>query len=60
VTLHRIDDDTVQETIRSKGKVVEEIRLVIAKDGKTIEVEDHDLVGGLAGEQTTTYTLDKQ
>jgi len=61
VTLQRIDDHTVQETDRSsKGKVVEEIRLVAAKDGKTIEIEDHDLIGGLAGEQTTTYTLDKQ
>ncbi|HEY6271937.1 MAG TPA: hypothetical protein VIX19_08080 [Terriglobales bacterium] len=61
VTLQRIDDHTVQETDRSsKGKVVEEIRLVAAKDGKTIKVEDHDLIGGLAGEQTTTYTLDKQ
>lgn len=56
VTLRRIDDHSVQETDRRKGKVVDEIHLVAAKDGKTIEVEDRDLVGG----QTTTYTLDKQ
>ena len=56
VTLRRIDDHTVQEIDRRKGEVVDEIRLVAAKDGKTIEVEDQDLVGG----QTTTYTLDKQ
>lgn len=60
VTLQRIDDHTVQETDHRRGKVVEEIRLVVAKDGKTIEVEDHDLEGGLAGEQTTTYTLEKK
>jgi len=56
VTVKRIDPNTVEEIDHRQGKVVDEIRLAAAKDGKTIEVTDKDLAHG----QTTTYTLEKQ
>ena len=56
VTVKRIDDNTVEETDHRQGKVVDEIRLAVAKDGKTVQVTDKDVVHG----QTTTYTLEKQ
>ena len=56
VTVKRIDANTVQEIDHRQGKVVDEIRLAAAKDGKTIDVTDKDLAHG----QTTTYTLEKQ
>ena len=36
VTLKRIDDNTVVETDRRNGKIIDEIRLAAAKDGKTM------------------------
>ena len=56
VTLKRLDDNTVEETDHRQGKVVDEIRLAVAKDGKTVQVTDKDVAHG----QTTTYTLEKQ
>lgn len=56
VSLKRIDDATVEETDHRQGKVVDEIRLALAKDGKTITVIDQDVAHG----QTITYTLQKQ
>jgi len=56
VSLKKIDDSTVEETDHRQGKVVDEIRLVLAKDGNTIAVIDKDIALG----QTTTYTLEKQ
>jgi hypothetical protein len=56
VSLKKIDAATVEETDHRQGKVVDEIRLVAAKDGKTITVTDKDVAHG----QTTTYTLEKQ
>jgi hypothetical protein len=56
VSVKRIDDNTVEETDHRQGKVVDEIRLAAAKDGKTIAVTDKDVAHG----QSTTYTLDKQ
>ena len=56
VSLKKIDDNTVEETDHRQGKVVDQIHLAAATDGKTIAVTDHDVAHG----QTTTYTLDKQ
>jgi hypothetical protein len=56
VSLKRIDDDTVEETDHRQGKVVDRIRLALAKDGNTIAVTDEDVALG----QTSTYTLEKQ
>jgi hypothetical protein len=56
VTLKRIDDHTIQETDHRLGKVTDEIRLAAAKDGKSIEVTDNDLIA----HQITTFTLEKQ
>jgi hypothetical protein len=56
VSLKRIDDTTIEETDHRQGKVVDEIRLVAAKDGKTITVTDKDVAHG----QTLTYTMEKQ
>ena len=39
-----------------QGKVVDEIRLALAKDGNTITVIDKDIAHG----ETVTYTLEKQ
>jgi hypothetical protein len=56
VSLKRLDDHTVVETDRRKGKVTDEIRIAASRDGKTVDVTDKDLVRG----QTTTYTLEKE
>lgn len=56
VTVKRINANTVEEIDHRQGKVVDEIRLAAAGDGKTIAVTDKDLAHG----QTTTFTLDKQ
>jgi hypothetical protein len=56
VTLKRLDDHTVMETDSRNGKVTDEIHLAAAKDGKTIEVTDNDVIH----HQITTFTLDKQ
>jgi hypothetical protein len=56
VSLKKIDDATVEETDHRQGKVVDEIRLALAKDGNRITVIDRDIAHG----QTITYTLEKQ
>jgi hypothetical protein len=56
VSLKKVDDSTVEETDHRQGKVVDEIRLALAKDGNTIAVIDEDIALG----QTITYTLEKQ
>jgi hypothetical protein len=56
VSLKKIDDATVEETDYRQGKVVNEIRLALAKDGNTINVIDKNIALG----QTTTYTMEKQ
>jgi hypothetical protein len=56
VTLTKMDDNTVQEVDHRQGKVVDQVRIAAAKDGKSIRVTDRDLAHG----QTLTYTLDKQ
>jgi hypothetical protein len=56
VSLRKIDDVTVEETDHRHGKVVDEIRLALAKDGNSIAVIDKDIANG----QTFTYTLEKQ
>src|ERR1700691_4834513 len=56
VSLKKIDDATVEETDHRQGKVVDQIRLALAKDGNTITVIDKDIAHG----QTVTYTLEKQ
>jgi hypothetical protein len=56
VSLKKIDNSTVEETDRRQGKVVDEYRLTVSKDGKTIAVRDKDVAHG----QEVTYTLDKQ
>jgi len=56
VSLKKIDSSTVEETDHRQGKVVDEYRLTVSKDGKTIAVRDKDVAHG----QEATYTLDKQ
>jgi hypothetical protein len=56
VSLKKIDDATVEETDHRQGKVVDEIRLALARDGNTITVIDKDIAHG----QTVTYTLARQ
>jgi hypothetical protein len=56
VSLKKIDDATVEETDHRRGRIVDEIRLALAKDGNTITVIDKDIAHG----QTVTYTLEKQ
>jgi hypothetical protein len=55
-TVKRLNDTTVEETDYRQGKVTDEIRLAAAKDGKSIEVTDNDVIH----HQITTFTLDKQ
>jgi len=43
VSLKRLDDNTVEEIDHRQGKVVDEIRLAAAKDGKTVQVTDKDM-----------------
>jgi hypothetical protein len=56
VSLKKIDDFTIEETDHRQGKIVDEIRLTLAKDGNTIAVVDQDIALG----QTVTYTLERQ
>jgi hypothetical protein len=56
VSLKRIDDHTVVETDRRKGKITDEIHLAASKDGKTVDLTDQDMIR----RQTFTITLDKQ
>ena len=56
VSLKKIDAATVEETDHRQGKIVDKVRLVLAKDGNTIAVIDEDIAHG----QTITYTLEKQ
>jgi hypothetical protein len=56
VSLKKLSATAVEETDHRQGKVVDEIRLAAAKDGKTIAVTDKDVAHG----QTLSYTLDKQ
>lgn len=56
MSLRKIDDSTIEETDRRQGKVVDVIRLTLAKDRKTIAVVDE----GVALGQTATYTMEKQ
>jgi hypothetical protein len=56
VTLEKLDDKTVSEIVHRQGRVVDQVRLAVAKDGKTLAVTDRDLAHG----QTVTFTLDKQ
>jgi hypothetical protein len=56
VSLKRIDANTVLETDKRAGRVTDEVRLAAAKDGKTLEMTDKDVVRG----QTSTLTLEKQ
>jgi hypothetical protein len=56
VKVKKLNDSTVEETDYREGKVTDEIRLAAAKDDKTIEVTDNDVIH----HQITTYTLDKQ
>lgn len=56
VTVRKIDANTVEEIDHRQGKVVDEVHLAAAADGKVVHVEDKDLAHG----QTVTYTLERQ
>jgi hypothetical protein len=56
VSVKRIDANTILETDHRQGKVVDEVRLALAPDGRSIKVEDQDLAHG----QATSFVLDKQ
>jgi hypothetical protein len=56
VTLKKLDDRTVMETDSRKGKIVDEVRLAVAADGKTLDLTDKDIAHG----QTVSITMDKQ
>ena len=55
MSLKKIDDATVEETDYREGKVVDQIRLALAKGASTITVVDKDIAHG----QTVTYTLER-
>lgn len=56
VTLKRLSANTVEETDQRQGKVTDVIRMATAADGKSLKVEDKDMVHG----QTSTWTMEKQ
>jgi hypothetical protein len=56
VVLKKINVRTVHETDYRQGKIVDEIDMVAAADGKSLLETDRDLAHG----QTTTMILDKQ
>jgi len=56
VSLKKIDDATIEEADHRQGKIVDKIRLALAKDGNTIVVIDKDIAHG----ETITYTLERQ
>ena len=56
VVLKKINGRTVEETDYRQGKVVDEIQIAAAEDGKTVMMSDKDVAHG----QTTTMIFDKQ
>jgi hypothetical protein len=56
VSLRKIDDATIEETDHRQGKVVDVIRLELAKDMNSISVVDQDIAHG----QTATYIMERQ
>ncbi|HUL18977.1 MAG TPA: hypothetical protein VLV29_06885 [Steroidobacteraceae bacterium] len=56
VVLKKINGRTVEEVDYRQGKVVDEIQIVAAADGKTVMMSDKDVAHG----QTTTMIFDKQ
>ena len=56
VVLKKINARTVEEIDYRQGKVVDEIQIAAAEDGKTVMVADKDVAHG----QTTTMIFDKQ
>ena len=56
VALKKLDERTVEETDYRQGKVVDEIHIAAAADGKTVHLTDKDVAHG----QTTTVIFDKQ
>jgi hypothetical protein len=56
VVLKKINGRTVEEIDYRQGKVVDEIQIAAAEDGKTVMMSDKDVAHG----QTTTLIFDKQ
>jgi hypothetical protein len=56
VVLKKVNGRTVEEIDYRQGKVVDEIQIAAAADGKTVMMSDKDVAHG----QTTTMILDKQ
>ena len=56
MVLKKINARTVQEIDYRQGKVVDEIQIAAAADGKTVMMSDKDVAHG----QTTTMIFDKQ
>ena len=56
VSVKRIDPNTIQQTDSRQGKVISQIHIAAASDGKTINYEYQDLEAG----QNVSMILDKQ
>ena len=56
VVLKKVNDRTVEETDYRQGKLVDEIYLAAAADGKTVTMTDKDVAHG----QTVTAVFDRQ
>jgi hypothetical protein len=56
VSLKRVDEYTIEETDKQKGKVITIARMTVAKDGKSMIVESSDKQRG----GTMTYTAQKR
>lgn len=56
VRVKRIDNYNVIETDSRNGKVTDEVHLTASRDGRTIEVTDHDMLH----HQIATFTLDRE
>jgi hypothetical protein len=56
VSLERVDAKTIEETNRRAGRVTAKLRFVLAEDGKSMSVVDHDL----SHDTKTSLIYDKQ
>lgn len=60
VVLRRIDDQTIEETDKLKGKPVYRARYQLAADGKTMNVDFEDLRDPIARNPKINFVMDRQ
>jgi hypothetical protein len=56
ISLTRIDDHTIESTVKRQGKVVRVVRRTVSSDGRTMAVVSNNTENGT----TTSFEMEKQ